>query len=454
MTEAVGEKIRMPPQNLDAEISVLGALMLDKEAIYRVADTLKPEDFYRENHRLIFETMISIFENREPIDILSATNKLKEKNLLQTIGGTAYLAQLINSVASASNIAYHAEIIRKKRILRDIIAASQNINELGYQEERNVDDVLDEAEQKIFSIASQSLQKIKSISEVLEETWERIDRLHKTKGELRGIPTGFPALDNILAGLQQSDLIILASRPSFGKTALALDIARNTAIKHNIPVGIFSLEMDISQVVDRFVAAEAGVSLWHLRTGKLSTEGDDFLRVRDGLEKISRSPIYIDDSPSPNILQIRAKSRRLQHEHGLGLVIIDYLQLMSSRSGSDNRVEQVSEISRSLKGLAKELNVPVLAVAQLSRAVEHRSPSIPRLADLRESGSIEQDSDVVLFIYREDRYKENSDRKNQADILIAKHRNGPLGSTALYFNPEKVSFSSLEDSYTSGIEQF
>ncbi|MFN7088872.1 MAG: replicative DNA helicase, partial [Candidatus Paceibacteria bacterium] len=277
----LGAQIKMPPQSIEAEISILGSLMLDKEAIYKVADIIKPEDFYRENHRLIFETMIDLFAKREPIDILSLTNKLKEKDLLQTIGGTSYLTTLVNSVASASNIMYYAEVIRKKRTLRDIISASQEINELGYHEERDSEEILDEVEQKIFSIASRASKKILSLKELLDAAWERIDKLHKTKGELRGIPTGFRDLDNLLAGLQHSDLIILAARPSLGKTALALDITRNAAIKHNIPVGFFSLEMDMSQVVDRFVAAEADVSLWHLRQGKLSTESDDFQKIRE-----------------------------------------------------------------------------------------------------------------------------------------------------------------------------
>lgn len=449
---ALGRAARMPPQNIEAEISLLGALMLDKNAVFRIVDIVNPEDFYRESHRRVYESAIELANNREPIDILSLTSKLKEKNLLETIGGSSYLSELVNAVPTASNIEHYAMIVRKKRILRDLISVSQDIGELGYKEGEDVDQLLDEAERKIFSIASKTLKKIVPIKPLLEEAWERIDKIHKNRGELRGVPTGFRELDNILAGLQAGDLIILAARTSMGKTALALDIARNIAVQRNIPVGVFSLEMSTSQVVDRFIAAEAQVDLWRLRTGRLSTQEDDFTRIRDAMDKLAKAPIYIDDESSINILQIKARARRLQAEHGLGLVIIDYLQLVVPRSQSENMVSQVTEISRSLKALAKELNVPVLALSQLSRAVENRHPPVPKLADLRESGSIEQDADIVLFIYREDRYKENSDRKNQADIIISKHRNGPVGKIELYFNQEKVSFTSLEGSYSPDIE--
>ncbi|MEK7084895.1 MAG: replicative DNA helicase, partial [Patescibacteria group bacterium] len=287
----------------------------------------------------------------------------------------------------------------------------------------------------------------------LEEAWERIDNLHKNKDQLRGIPTGFKDLDIILAGFQRSDLIIIAARPSFGKTAFALDIARHAAVKNKIPTGIFSLEMSTQQLVDRFIAAEARVDLWKLRTGRLSENSDDFLRIQGALGKLSEAPLFIDDEASNNVLQMRAMARRLQAEHGqLGLVIIDYLQLMQPKTSSENMVQQITEISRSLKGLARELNVPVVAISQLSRAVEQRHPPIPRLSDLRESGSIEQDADVVIFLYREDRYKENSSKQNQADIIVAKHRNGPLGKISLYFDQEKVTFSALEQE--TGFEAF
>ncbi|HBT81228.1 replicative DNA helicase [Candidatus Giovannonibacteria bacterium RIFCSPHIGHO2_01_FULL_48_47] len=450
----LGSTIRIPPQNVEAEISTLGALLLDGSAIYKVADIIRPEDFYRPAHQTIFSAILDLFDRREPIDMLSISSRLGEKNILEQIGGVAYLTDLVNSVPTASNVQHYAELVRKKRVLRDLIQVSGDLAELGYRESEDIDSLLDEAEKKVFSISQRSLhQKFTPLGQALEEAWERIDNLHKNKGELRGVSTGFKELDNILAGLQKSDLVILAARPSFGKTALALDIARHVSIHKNIPVGIFSLEMSTQQLVDRFIASEAHVDLWKLRTGRLAENSDDFARIRDALDHLSKAPLYIDDEASNNILQMRAMARRLQADHGnLGLLVIDYLQLMQPRTPSESMVQQITEISRSLKALARELNVPVLAVSQLSRAVESRHPPIPRLSDLRESGSIEQDADVVLLIHREDRYRENSPRPNQADIMVAKHRNGPLGKVSLYFNPDKVTFTSLDES--AGFENF
>ena len=447
-------KIRVPPQNLEAEVSTLGALMLDSNAVIRVVDILGPDDFYRPQHQIIYKTILELFERREPIDVLSLTSRLREKGFLESVGGTSYLADLVNSVPTASNVAHYAEIVKKKKIMRELIRASSEIAELGYDESEDIDQALDDAEKRIFSISQRSLsQRFTPLSQTLEEAWERIDHLHKNKNELRGVATGFKDLDNILAGLQKSDLIIIAARPSFGKTALALDIARQVAVRQNIPVGLFSLEMSSQQLVDRFIASEAHVDLWKLRTGKLSDPSDDFLRIRDALDRLSKAPLYIDDEVSNNVLQMRAMARRLQSECGnLGLVVIDYLQLMQPRTHSDSMVQQITEISRSLKGLARELNVPVVAISQLSRAVESRHPPIPRLSDLRESGSIEQDADVVMLIYREDRYKENSSRQNQVDVIVAKHRNGPIGKVTLYFNPEKVTFTTFDEA--SGFEAF
>jgi replicative DNA helicase len=449
-----GSKIRIPPQNIDAEISTLGSLMLDQNAIIKIADILREEDFYRPQHRIIFSAILELFERHEPLDVLSVSTKLREKGLLDGTGGTAYLTDLVNSVPTASSVAHYAELVRKKRVLRDLIQASSDIAELGYREDEEIDSLLDNAEKRVFSISQRSLrQKFSPLGQSLEEAWERIDYLHKNKGELRGVPTGFKGLDNTLAGLQKSDLVILAARPSLGKTTLALDIARHVACEEKIPVGIFSLEMSAQQLVDRFISSEAHVDLWKLRTGRLSENSDDFHRIRDALDKLSKAPLYIDDEASNNVLQMRAMARRLQAEHGsLGLIIIDYLQLMQPRTSTESMVQQITEISRSLKGLARELNVPVLAISQLSRAVEQRHPPIPRLSDLRESGSIEQDADVVMFIYREDRYRDNSSKPNQAEIIIAKHRNGPLGKIPLYFNPEKVTFTSLDEG--SGFESF
>jgi len=437
-------KLRMPPHNLEAEKSVLGSLMLDSKTSNIVVDILKPEDFYHQKHQLIYQAMLDLYEKKDPIDVLSVSSRLKEKKLLDEIGGHSYLAELVNCVPTASNAKHYAEIVQKKSVLRNLIESSSHISQLGYNEEDEIDEILDEAEKKIFSVARFSIkQKFLQLKHTLEEAWERFDRLHKSKGELRGIPTGFPELDALLAGFQKSDLIILAARPSVGKTTLALDISRNIACKHNIPVGIFSLEMSSQQLTDRLLAAQAHVDSWKLRTGRLSND-DEFARIRDSLDILASAPIFIDDEASNNIMQMRAKARRLQAEHGLGLLVVDYIQLMVPRQRIENAVQQMTEISRSLKGLAKELDVPILALSQLSRAVESRHPPIPKLHDLRDSGSIEQDADVVMFIYREDRYKENTDKQNIAEILIEKHRNGPLGKVELYFNPRKVTFSSIE----------
>src|SRR3989344_2007181 len=436
---------RVPPQNIEAEISLLGSVLLENSVMDRVADTITPEDFYKREHQTIFDGMLQLFAKQNPIDTLSVANILKEQGKLDDVGGNAYLASLANSVPTASSASYYAEIVRKKKILRDLITVSHEITQLGYNESENVDDMLDKAEQKIFAIAQKtSVEGFSPVSTGLEEAWERIDRLHKGTGALRGVPTGFKGLDNILSGFQNSDLVILASRPSLGKTSLALDIARHVAVNEEIPVGVFSLEMSRGQLVDRLIASEANVNLWDLRTGKLSTDSDAFAEIRDAMGKLSKAPLYIDDEAMINILQMRTKARRLKAEKGLGLIIVDYLQLMVPRTQSDNMVQQITEISRSLKGLARELDIPVLAISQLNRALEHRPDKLPQLSDLRDSGSIEQDADVVMFIYREDRVKESSDRQNQADIIIAKHRNGPLGKVPLYFNENKVSFTSLE----------
>lgn len=438
---------KLPPQNIEAEKSLLGCLMLDKNAIIKVADFLQPKDFYKQNHQQIYQAILDLFEKGEPVDLLAASSRLKEKNLLEEVGGNSYLTEVINTVPTATHISNYAKIVQRKRILRDLIEASQQINSMGYNEQEDIDVLLDQAEQKVFSIAQKSLtQRFFPIKEGLEDAFERIDKLSKHQGGLRGLSTGFNDLDNILAGLQKSDLIILASRPSLGKSALAVNIAANIAINEKVPVGIFSLEMSKDQIVDRLIAGLSNVDLWRLRTGRLSSEGEnnDFSRIQHTMGILSEAPIYVDDAASSNVLQMRAMARRLQADHGLGLIIIDYLQLMEPRNPTVTLVQQVSEISRALKGLARELNVPVLALSQLSRAVEHRSPQIPRLADLRESGSLEQDSDVVLFIYREDRYNVDSAKKNIADIIIAKHRNGPVGKAELYFDEQRVCFRNLE----------
>ena len=441
---------RLPPQNIEAEQSVLGSLMLDKNAVIKIADIVKPTDFYREAHKTIYEAMIELYEAREPIDILSLSNKLEEKEKLEEIGGSSYLTSLVNTVPTAAHIVHYAKIIQKKSTLRRLIDAASQIVDMGYQETEEIDRLLDKAEQKIFSVSQKYLkQDFLPIKPILEEAFDRIDEIHKKEGRLRGLEIGFYELDNLLGGLQKSDLIILAARPSLGKTTLATDIARHAAIRAKAPVGIFSLEQSKEQIIDRLLCAEANVSLWKLRTGRLSSEGenDDFSRIGRAMGVLSEAPIYIDDAASSNVMEMRTMARRLQAEYGLELIIIDYLQLMQG-SVTENRVQEISEITRSLKGLARELNVPVLAISQLSRAVESRPDQVPRLSDLRESGSIEQDADVVLFIYRQDRVKRNSEEKNIADIIIAKHRNGPTGQIKLHFNEDSVRFENLEKRYT------
>lgn len=437
---------KLPPQDIEAERPVLGALMLDKSAIIKVADLLTAEDFYNPHHTQIYQTIFELYEKNEPIDILSVANKLRDKKLLSEIGGSSYLSDLVAGVPTATHISYYAKRVKQKKVLRDLIKASAEINEQVFDASQDTEELLDEIEQKIFAISQRTRpQNFVHIKDELKDAYERIERLHQGERGLRGIPTGFDELDNYLSGLQRSDLIVLGSRPSLGKTSLCLDIARGAAIKHGIPVGIFSLEMSRDQVIDRIIAAEAQVALWKLRTGRLRDESD-FEMIRDSLDRLSKAPIFIDDSASANVIQLRSMARRLQIEHGLGLLVVDYLQLIQPRSQTDNMVQAMTEVSRGLKTLARELNVPILAAAQLSRAVEHRDVKIPRLADLRESGSIEQDSDVVLFIYRKDRdkFEINPEEQNTAEIIIAKHRNGPLGTVQLKFDPEKVSFRSID----------
>lgn len=447
---------KITPQNIEAEQSVLGSLLIDKDAITKIADIVTAHDFYKDSHRLIFEAILSLYENREPIDLISLTNKLKEKNQLENIGGRTYLASLANTVPTAAHVASYAQIVRKKSTLRKLLHAASEITGLGYQEEvEDISKLLDQAEQKLFSVSQGFLkQAFIPIGSILTEAFDRIDELHKQSGKLRGIPTGFTDLDNILAGLQKSDLVVLAARPSMGKTSLALDIARQVAIKSKTSVGIFSLEMSKEQLIDRLLCSEAGVNLWRMRTGKLSDreDDDDFPKIGHAMGVLSEAPIFIDDSATANVMEIRTKARRLQAEHGLGLIVLDYLQLMEGRN-NENRVQEIAEITRSLKSVARELNLPVIALSQLSRAVESRHPPIPKLADLRESGSIEQDADVVLFIYREEMYRRDTDRKHIADIYISKHRNGPTGIVNLFFDEGLVSFKNLESKMSAPPEE-
>lgn len=445
---------RLTPQNLEAEQSFLGSLLLDKDAMVKVADLVTPDDFYLDKHRAIFESMIDLYRRNEPIDLLSLGNRLQEKEMLEHVGGRAELIALSNAVPTASHVVHYGEIIQKKATLRRLLQAAGEITALGYDQAEDVEDVLDKAESKLFNVSQKFLKRaFTPIGDVLTTAFERIDELHREKGKLRGVATGYTELDNLLGGLQKSDLIILAARPSCGKTSLALDMARMAAVKSKLPVGIFSLEMSKEQLVDRMICAEANVDLWRMRTGRLQEGGphDEFPRIGHALGVLSEAPIYIDDSASANIMEIRTKARRLQMEHGLGMLVIDYLQLMESRTkNSENRVQEVAEITRGLKTIARELNIPVLALSQLARSVELQKPAIPRLAHLRESGSIEQDADVVLFIYRKAADKNyrpedlSPEEQNIAEIHIAKHRNGPTGVVKLYFDAARASFRNLQ----------
>ncbi|KKU81836.1 MAG: Replicative DNA helicase [Parcubacteria group bacterium GW2011_GWA2_47_8] len=450
-TQSPNIKYRTPPQDLEAEASVLGSLMMDKNAIIKVADWLESADFYRDIHRIIYEAIVSLYSKNEPIDILNVSSLLKSRKQLEGVGGSSFLAGLLNTVATPVHIEAYAKLVKNKRILRDLISAAGNIMELGYREDRKLEELVDEAEGHIYAVAKRSMREdFVHLKETLGDAFGRIDRLTNQEGGVyRGVPTGFTQLDNLLSGLQQSDLVILAARPSFGKTTLALDMARYAALHEKIPVALFSLEMSKEQLVDRLLSSVSGVSLWKLRTGRLSDRGanNDFTKLQQAFAILQDAPIYIDDAISSTVFQMKTLARRLQSRHGLGLVVVDYLQLMQAHTRSDSRAQEVSEISRGLKGLARELNVPVLALSQLSRAVEHRPTQVPRLADLRESGSIEQDADVVMFIYREDKVKEHSDRPNIADIIVAKHRNGPTGKIELYFDAENVRYTSLDTAH-------
>ena len=439
----------LPPQNLEAEKSVLGSIFIDKECINRIIDFLKEEDFYDRSHQLIFGAMARLYESRSPIDLLSVTNLLEEQGQLASVGGAGYLTSLVNSVPTSAHVVGYAKIVQRKKILRDLIDTAHGIIGLGHQEDEDVEDLLDQAEQRLFSVSQRSIQQnFLSIDRSLHDAFERLDRLHRGDGALRGLSTGFVDLDNYTAGLQKSNLIVLAARPSIGKTSLALDIVRH--IGREVPVGLFTIEMSREEVTDRFIAAEAGVSLWKMRTGRLSSEGEnnDFERIGVALDSLAKSKIFIDDSSSPSVLQMRAMARRLQAEHSLGLIVVDYLQLIQPSKNYDSPVQQITEISRNLKGLARELSVPVLALSQLNRAVETRPDQRPKLADLRDSGSIEQDADVVMFIYREDKVKKDSEKKNIAEILISKHRNGPTGEVELFFDEEQASFKNLAKNFS------
>ncbi len=445
----------VPPHNYEAEAAVLGSILVDKEAILKVADLVTAEDFYRDSHGAIFEAMLTLYGKSEPIDLISLSDRLNDAGALERCGGQTYLAQLAEGVPTASHVFHYAKIVQRDATLRRLIGASHEIARMGFDGgEGDVESLLDLAEQRLFGVSQKHLkQNFVPIRSVLSDAFDRIDELHREKGKLRGVPTGYRTLDNLLGGLQASDLVILAARPACGKTSLALDIARHIAVRAKRPVGIFSLEMSKEQLVDRMICAEANVDLWKMRTGRLSDRpgDDDFPRIGHALGTLSDAPIFIDDSANVNIMEIRTKVRRLQKEHGqLGLIVIDYLQLMESQTKIENRVQEIAGITRSLKGLAREMNVPVLALSQLSRAVEMGKPAIPKLAHLRESGSIEQDADVVMFIYRKaaDRNFRAEDlapeERHLAEIHVAKHRNGPTCVCRIFFDENRASFKNLD----------
>ena len=451
MADSLNKNLRTAPQNNDAERALLGALMLKPDAMHDVADVVFVDSFYVDKHRYVYSAIFDLFSKGEPIDILSVASRLKETKRLEQIGGNTFLSELVNTTPAAGNANHYAALVSKSSTLRNLIDAGEYVAELGYNESMEVDEALDKAEKRVYEVTdSPSTHKFQSMRTLAGDAFDRYERLSNSTDELRGVPSGFKDLDNLLAGFQPADLIILAARPSMGKSALMLDITRHVGIHKNIPIGIFSLEMGAQQLVDRMLASEAYVDAWKLRTGRLSND-TDFENLQNAISKLSSAPIFIDDQPANNILAMRSVARRLKREQGLGMLIVDYLQLMAptQSKNSDNVVQQVTEISRSLKQLARELEVPVIALSQLSRAVEQRRGK-PRLSDLRDSGSIEQDADVVMFIHREDRmsddYDPNADGIKIAEILVEKHRNGAVGSVQLAYDDKKVTFRELAKS--------
>jgi len=434
---------KIPPQNTDAEMSLIGAVLIDEEVLADVTEITNSRDFYDKRHQMIYEGMVSLFEHHKPVDLLTLTDQLNKKGHLEDVGGSTYLTELTNYVPTAAHATTYAEMVAQKAVRRRLIKASGEISELGYDEEFNVQELLEKAEAELFAVSDQSLkQDLTSIETILLESFDRLEELHRNKGGLRGVKTGYRDLDNMTAGLQRSDLLILAARPAMGKTTLVTNLAYNVATLNKQSVLFFSLEMSKEQLIDRMLADVSGVDSWNIRTGNLSDE--DFSKLSEASGEMAEAPIYIDDTPGLTVLEMRTKARRAAHQAPLGLIVIDYLQLIQGKRTDGNRVQEVSEISRGLKLLARELNVPVIALSQLSRTVESRSPQIPQLADLRESGSIEQDADIVMFIYREAYYNPDTERQNITDLIIAKHRNGPVGKVELYFHPERLRFMSLD----------
>jgi replicative DNA helicase len=449
MPDVLPKGAKIPPQNIDAEVSLLGSVLIEDEVITAIADKIFPGDFYDKRHGTIYAAMVKLYEKHQPVDLLTLSNALKDTDELEDVGGSSYLTELTNAVPTAAHAEHYADIVAEKSMRRKLIKASEDIVNLSFGDgASSVQEILEQAEKRLFAVSQQTTkQDLVSIEQILADGFDRLDELHKNKGRLRGVRTGWKDLDNMTAGLQRSDLIILAARPAMGKTTLVGNLIQNVATHEKQAVLFFSLEMSKDQLVDRMLASESGVDAWNIRTGNLTD--DDFEKLGAAMGSLSEAPIYIDDTPGITVLEMRTKARREAQKHPLGLIVIDYLQLMSgSRGGGDfNRVQEVSEISRGLKLIARELNVPVIALSQLSRSVESRSPQIPQLSDLRESGSIEQDADIVAFLYREDYYNPETDRQHIADLILAKHRNGPTGRIELYFHPEKLKFLSLDKSH-------
>lgn len=439
--------LKLPPQNTEAEQIVLGSILIDQNAIHKVGDVLEPKDFYSPAHEEIYNAILELYGSHQPIDIATVQNRLKESGKLKDVGGASYLAELTNMVTTAAHADHYANIVKEKKILRDLIRTSAEITENAFSNVEDIEGLLDGIEQSILNISQRSLRKnFVHIKDELRAAYERIEKLHAGGEGMRGVPTGFPKLDNILSGLQKSDLVILGARPSLGKTSLALDIMRHAALEAKVPVGFFSLEMSREQVIDRIISAESKVPLWEIRTGKIRDDVE-FQMIQASLDKLSSAHIFIEDTPSMNILEMRSMARRLQVEHGLGLIVVDYLQLITPRrTNSDNTVQQITEISRGLKALARELKVPVLALSQLSRDIDKRDYGAPKLSDLRDSGSIEQDADVVMFISRKDRAGAEvlPEEQGIATISVAKHRNGPIGTLQLRFDQDFASFKSID----------
>lgn len=429
---------RVPPQNLDAERSVLGAILIDTEALSKVADILEPQSFYSPQHMLIYEAIIALYQQAKPLDVVTLTNQLKKVNKLDQAGGSAYLSELIASVPTSAHLTEYASIVRENSIRRNMISLAGKMDESARQELRKLDDILDEVETNLFSLAKDNTQKdFLTAAELIERHFEITEEYSRNPNALRGMPTGLRDIDGILGGLHRSDLIIVAARPSVGKSSFAMDIGRHAAVEDGKSVAIFSLEMPALQVMQRVLSQQINVSLWDIRMGQLTDAG--YARLAEGADKLSRSRMFIDETPGLSAMQLRSKARKLMLEHGLDLIIIDYLQLMQGNGRTDNRVQEISEISRSLKLLARELEVPIVALAQLNRSVESRPDRTPQLSDLRDSGSIEQDADIVLFLSREKLFNPESN-SDKADVFVAKHRNGAIGKVELRFVEENTKF--------------